>query len=137
MNDYEARVDKKDYNKQMSHPRWQRRRPVIFKRDKWRCRFCFDDSTTLHVHHVEYAPGADAWAYPDSELLTLCEDCHWIMQFCSPKRPRTRHSMAMLLRAANQYAVQNVLSVMSGAPYPNLKDEVNSVPQWEEPDDAT
>lgn len=134
MNDYEPRPDKKDYNKQMAHPRWQRRRPAIFARDKWRCRFCFDDNTTLHLHHVEYAPGADAWAYPDSELLTLCEDCHWIMQFCSPKKPRTRHSMAMLLRAANLYASQVMCVEMAT---PNLADEVNDVPQWEGPNDAT
>lgn len=130
-----ARVDKKDYNRQMQEPRWQRRKPQIHDRDKWRCRFCFDNTIRLHVHHVEYAPGADAWAYPNTELLSLCEDCHWIMQFCAPAKPRTRLSMAMLLRATNRHAAylltcKEPCSVV-------LTEEVSDVPNWKAPDDET
>lgn len=57
-------------------PRWQRRRLEIMQRDKFRCRSCGDETTTLNVHHSYYVKGRKPWEYEDTELHTLCEPCH-------------------------------------------------------------
>lgn len=46
------------------------------ERDDWCCLHCGDDSATLSVHHTVYRKNREPWEYVDSELLTLCEDCH-------------------------------------------------------------
>lgn len=63
------------YSEKLRDPRWQRRRLQIMERDNWRCQLCFDDESTLHVHHVWYA-GRDPWDAPDEALITLCHECH-------------------------------------------------------------
>jgi len=67
---------KKTYSDLLKHPLWQKKRLEIMKRDKWMCKKCGDDETTLNVHHLNYINGKDPWDYPNSELITLCEDCH-------------------------------------------------------------
>jgi hypothetical protein len=64
------------YSEQLKHPNWQRRRLEIMQRDEFACQCCYDDETTLHVHHKRYVKGRMAWEYPDAELVTLCEGCH-------------------------------------------------------------
>lgn len=63
------------YSEKLRDPRWQKRRLRIMERDNWRCQVCFDDESTLHVHHVWYA-GRDPWDGPDEALITLCHECH-------------------------------------------------------------
>lgn len=46
------------------------------KRDKWMCKKCGDDETTLNVHHKRYINGNDPWEYENNDLITLCEHCH-------------------------------------------------------------
>jgi len=65
-----------NYSDKLKDPRWQRRRLQIFERDNWKCRVCANEEITLCVHHIEYINGRDPWEYPDSYLITLCEDCH-------------------------------------------------------------
>lgn len=57
---------------------WQRKRLHILNRDNHTCQNCFCDETyrPLHVHHKHYIIGCDPWEYKDSELVTLCEECH-------------------------------------------------------------
>lgn len=64
------------YSDQLKDPRWQKRRLEILSRDEWACQWCGDTSSTLHVHHLYYTRGAEPWDYPDTALLTVCEDCH-------------------------------------------------------------
>lgn len=64
-----------DYLEKLKDPRWQRKRLRILERDGWRCKACYDDKNTLHVHHLFYFKG-DPWDIPDGFLITLCEDCH-------------------------------------------------------------
>lgn len=45
---------KMKYSEQLKHPKWQKKRLEILKRDKWKCKKCKDDTTTLNVHHKEY-----------------------------------------------------------------------------------
>lgn len=46
------------------------------ERDRFACRICKDESSTLNVHHCYYERGREPWDYPDASLLTLCENCH-------------------------------------------------------------
>lgn len=70
------------YKEQLLDPRWQQKRLYIFDRDKFTCRYCRDTKSTLHVHHLKYKPNINAWEYGDDDLLTLCVDCHDVIEFC-------------------------------------------------------
>jgi hypothetical protein len=65
-----------NYYAKLKDPRWQKKRLEILSRDSFTCRLCDDKESTLHVHHIRYAKGADPWDYPDDCLVTLCESCH-------------------------------------------------------------
>jgi hypothetical protein len=64
------------YSEQLKDPRWQRKRLEILQRDNWKCVECHKGDVTLNVHHRLYIKGAKPWEYEDSQLSTLCEDCH-------------------------------------------------------------
>lgn len=67
---------KNDYKSQYKDPRWQKKRLEILSRDNFTCQECDDDSSTLNVHHHYYTKNKPVWDYPNSALITLCEDCH-------------------------------------------------------------
>lgn len=69
-------MSKKSYSDLLRHPLWQKKRLEIMRRDKWKCKKCGDDETTLNVHHKLYINGNDPWEYENEDLITLCEDCH-------------------------------------------------------------
>ena len=66
------------YKEKLKDRRWQKKRLRIFAFDNWECQRCHteNDKKLLHVHHTEYIPNKMPWEYPDSLLITLCEDCH-------------------------------------------------------------
>lgn len=58
---------------------WKAKREMILARDNHRCTLCGrkeSEEVSLHVHHKHYIYGLDPWEYKDSELTTLCEECH-------------------------------------------------------------
>lgn len=63
------------YSELLKDPRWQKKRLMIFERDRWQCQCCMESETTLHVHHNRYV-GKFPWDCPDEYLITLCEACH-------------------------------------------------------------
>ena len=65
-----------DYQTKLKSPNWQKKRLQVLSRDKWKCKLCKDEETTLHVHHLEYQPKKEPWEYPMSNFATLCEHCH-------------------------------------------------------------
>ena len=65
-----------EFQEQIKHPKWQKRRLEIMQRDGFACQICGDEETTLHVHHLRYVPNRAYWDYEDWELITLCESCH-------------------------------------------------------------
>jgi hypothetical protein len=69
-------LSQEEYQKLLTHPKWQKRRLEIMQRDNWMCTKCHDTETTLHVHHIEYHNGLRPWEYEDKDLSTLCEHCH-------------------------------------------------------------
>jgi len=72
-------LSKKSYSELLKDPRWQKRRCEIYQRDNWTCQMCGNglyDGVPLNVHHHVYHKGYMPWEYKDSDLITLCEDCH-------------------------------------------------------------
>lgn len=69
-----------EFQRQLSDPRWQKKRLQILERDEWTCQTCGDTEATLTVHHKSYryidGKFADVWDYDDRHLITLCQECH-------------------------------------------------------------
>ncbi len=65
------------YTNKLRSPEWQKKRLKILQRDNWACCKCADRTTTLNVHHLKYS--GDPWETEESDLITLCEDCHMIV----------------------------------------------------------
>lgn len=63
------------YQEKLKDPRWQKKRLEIMERDNWQCQSCYDDESTLHIHHKYYMK-CDPWEYPEDALITLCAGCH-------------------------------------------------------------
>ena len=56
--------------------RWKNKRLKILKRDNYTCRHC-RSKNNLHVHHLIYkVGGVPPWEYRNSDLITLCANCH-------------------------------------------------------------
>ena len=71
-------MGKMTYRKQLSDPRWQRRRLEVMARAGFKCESCGEvpEGESLHVHHRRYMKGCLAWEYSDEELCCLCNGCH-------------------------------------------------------------
>lgn len=67
---------KEQYQLELKDPRWAEKRLEIFKRDGFKCACCKQHKNNLVPHHLWYEEGRKAWEYPDSALITLCQDCH-------------------------------------------------------------
>ena len=65
------------YSDLLKDPRWQRKRLETLNRAEFRCEACYDETQTLHVHHMHYERGLKPWEYEDKTLRVLCEGCHW------------------------------------------------------------
>lgn len=66
------------YSDKLKDPRWQKKRLEILNRDKFQCQYCGDKEQTLHVHHFYYDKRLEPWEYDEVDLITVCEDCHWL-----------------------------------------------------------
>lgn len=73
-------MSEKSYLELLKDPRWQKKRLEIMKRDEFRCRLCLDTKTSLQVHHKHYVYGKEPWEYPNEDLVTLCEECHLLVE---------------------------------------------------------
>lgn len=69
-----------EFQKQLSDPRWQKKRLEILSRDEFTCKACGNTEETLTVHHKSYDMNrgkfVDIWDYKDEHLITLCATCH-------------------------------------------------------------
>ena len=66
---------KLQYKQQLETPQWKMKRSLILKRDSFKCVLC-DSKQELQVHHIRYIDGKQCWEYENSDLITLCGDCH-------------------------------------------------------------
>lgn len=71
---------KKNYADKLRDPRWQRKRLQILQRDDFTCQRCMKKDIELHVHHCMYKPGREPWEYHERLLVTLCKNCHLLLQ---------------------------------------------------------
>lgn len=67
---------KSKYSEKLKDPRWQKKRLEVFERDGWKCQYCGDNKSTLHVHHFSYEKFKQPWEYSDDNFTTFCEFCH-------------------------------------------------------------
>lgn len=67
----------KSYSEKLQHPKWQKKRLEILKRDKFTCTLCNDKETTLHIHHTKYS--GEPWEIPNENLKTVCSHCHEVL----------------------------------------------------------
>jgi 5-methylcytosine-specific restriction endonuclease McrA len=69
-------------SEQYEHPIWQEMATRIKIRDGFTCQICGRDFRSrprrIDAHHIYRAKGRHLWDYDDSELITLCIDCHEI-----------------------------------------------------------
>jgi hypothetical protein len=68
-----------NYAEKLRDPRWQKKRLEILQRDEFKCTFCGDTETELHVHHKKYS--GDPWDVNESHLQTLCKHCHTALTY--------------------------------------------------------
>lgn len=67
---------REQYQSELKHPKWQKRRLEVLEYANWRCQLCGDKDTTLHCHHSYYLRGKKPWQYPQGAIIALCETCH-------------------------------------------------------------
>ena len=66
--------------------RWKARAAQIRELDHHQCAMCGAKDVELHVHHLSYPPPPfHIWDADDSELVTLCKDCHEKIHDCSTR----------------------------------------------------
>ncbi len=65
----------KSYKDQLKDKRWKKLANKIRKRDNYTCQKC-GSHEHLQVHHKKYIKGRLAWEYDESNLITLCSECH-------------------------------------------------------------
>lgn len=70
-----------DYIELLRHPFWQKKAAHIKERDNWQCCQCHDEFSNLQVHHKYYKRDKMPWEYPDDALVTLCDLCHFKVEF--------------------------------------------------------
>lgn len=65
-----------NYQQQIKHPLWQKKRLEVLEDRGFRCQECGANDEELHVHHPLYKRGAMIWEYTKEELESLCHRCH-------------------------------------------------------------
>lgn len=89
----------KTYLEKLQHPKWQKKRLAILKRDKWQCKYCKDKETMLQVHHLRYTK-KEPHLEPNINLITVCEKCHKVVEYL--KHPMYKNVGKLLLIYAHE-----------------------------------
>ena len=120
---------KSKYSEKLKNPKWQKIRLKILERDEWVCQRCFDDESTLAVHHRYYIKGKEPWDYPIDAFVTLCENCH---QLENEGRTEAEQNLLFALRK-KEFLFDNLQEIADG--FNNMKlvhnpDVVASILNW-------
>lgn len=70
---------KAQYEQDLKDPRWQALAKKIRYRDNDRCKMCGckkRKGMEMNVHHLRYYLNRKPWEYDESDLITICRDCH-------------------------------------------------------------
>ncbi len=118
------------YAEKLKDPRWQKMRLRIFERDEFTCRYCGDVESTLHIHHKIYRNNCDPWEYEESDLITLCEECH------SEEREQISKTVKALIDAVKRnFFSGDILNIAIGFdaikfPSPYVPEVIASIISW-------
>ena len=102
-----------NYSEQYKHPNWQKKRLEILNRDNFTCQKCGDKETTLHIHHLIYYNNRKVWDYKNSDLVTLCKDCHELISN-HKKLSKADFKKALILKVTTQ---NDMLASINGTLY--------------------
>lgn len=69
-------MESEDFYKQYQTEEWRAISNRIKSRDHHTCQMCGRNDKPLHVHHFHYGKRGSIFGVDDSEMITLCEDCH-------------------------------------------------------------
>lgn len=116
------------YTEKLKDPRWQKKRLEILSRDEFRCTWCSDDESTLHVHHLAYS-GSDPWDIDPKLLITLCESCHEDDTF---KREISEKKLLIALRmmAFSGYDIEKIANGFNKMKSFHQNDVMSSIIQF-------
>ena len=64
------------YSEKLKDIRWQKKRLEVFDASGWSCVGCLSKTDTLHAHHKKYISAREPWEYDNSEIASLCGNCH-------------------------------------------------------------
>lgn len=71
------------YKEKLKDIRWGMKRAEILIRDNFTCQYCHVKESSapsgphMEVHHFDYPPlYGNPWDVPNSDLITLCSQCH-------------------------------------------------------------
>ena len=67
--------EKKQHEKELSSPKWKKKREEVFERYGKQCVEC-GSTKHIQVHHLIYRKGHHLWEYNVNELIPLCKKCH-------------------------------------------------------------
>jgi len=116
------------YAEKLKDPRWQKKRLTILKRDKWVCQNCYDNESTLVVHHRRYLPDKEPWDYPNHLLVTLCEECHE-----NERTERAANESDLIAMLREKFSAEDIHSLATGFHLMELMhvhEVVSSVYEW-------
>lgn len=73
-------IAKEQYKIDLQDNRWKNKRRKILERDNYRCVKCgYQHKLQVHHKYYERYPNnyiVKPWDYPDTALITLCDNCH-------------------------------------------------------------
>lgn len=72
------------YIQKLQDERWKEKRQEVIERDDYKCQRCHRDDLIFNVHHLQYRKGREPWEYRNDDLLTLCCDCHEVVNTKTP-----------------------------------------------------
>ena len=103
----DVRGETMEFKDQYKHPSWQKKRLEALEHASFACERCYDDASTLHVHHKRYVKGRMVWEYPVKELAVLCEQCHEIAH-------EEKDDLQNILARVHPEGYGEILSVIAG-----------------------
>lgn len=120
----------KTYWEKLQDPRWQKKRLEAMSEVGFRCELCYDNASTLNVHHKEYFKNREPWDYENNQLAVLCKNCHenlhlefdlfkWIGSHANVDGPDNRQELAFILCGYIGHSLEDILAMtgIESTPY--------------------
>lgn len=114
---------KQTYWEKLQDPRWQQKRLEAMQAKEFHCEICWDNESTLHVHHKEYFKNYEPWDYDNNQLAVLCKTCHenlhesidlykWIGSYARLDGSNNRDELAFVLCGYIGYSLEEISNLM-------------------------